>query len=162
LIQEWYGSPFVSGPAIPFSIYARSNAPITDGWFLRRSDPLGWPLLEVPLQEDTWIKIVDHVILSDNPTVGLLEMWINGVKQTFMSLPRTSPQIMTYTTAYQSMSPDQQTLHIATMTTDQQAAAFYINNYRHVNNGTNPIGVGTLTLFFSDVRIGTTYASVAP
>lgn len=162
LFQEWYGPPFDSGPAVPFSIYAMSNAPITNGWYLRRSDPLGWPLYEVPLQEDTWIKIVDHIILSSDPSIGLLETWINGVKQTFTGLPRVSPQIATYRTDNQSMSADHQTLHIATMTTDQTGTMFTINNYRHVNNGTNPIGPGTLTLFFSGVRIGTTYASVAP
>ncbi len=160
LFQEWYGAPFVSGPAIPFSIYAKSNAPITDGWYLRRSDPLGWPLIELPLPSDEWIRIVDHVILSPDPTVGLLETWIDGVKQTFTSLPRASPQIATYVTAKQSLSTDQQTAHIATMTTDQTATMFTINNYRHVNNGTNPIGTGTLTLLFSDVRIGTTLAAV--
>jgi hypothetical protein len=112
---------------------------------------------------DQWISIVEHVVLSPEPTTGLLEVWIDGTKQTFTSLPRTSPQIATYKTTGQSMSADHKTLHIATMTTDQTNTDFHINNYRHVNAGSkNPIGPGTITLFFDGVKIGSTYASVAP
>jgi hypothetical protein len=90
-----------------------------------------------PLVRNAWQDFVVHVKWSKDANVGFIELWFNGAQQTF--------------------SNGQQRLAMATIQSDQSAVETIPTSYRKKGM----IG-GTVTLYQDAVKVGTSYAAVAP
>jgi hypothetical protein len=89
-----------------------------------------------------WEDIVVHVNFSNDPAVGYIELWNNGVQQTFVNGS---------TRFYEA------TLAPGVNWDGIHANKLYVNQYR----GPNP-ALGTVVLYHKAAKVGTTYGSVAP
>ncbi len=115
----------------------------------------GFPTWYTTLARDRWIKITQHLIVHTVGGQGLLEVWVDGVKQQQI-LPRAWAN---YDTTDQYISADGTTAHIATEVKDTNGPGdLYINMYRK-GMGSN-WGMGSVTIFHMGMKIGTSYAIV--
>jgi hypothetical protein len=85
-----------------------------------------------------WEDFVIHYKWSDDPKVGFIELWHNGVRQTFDN--------------------GQQRRYLATIVPSVNGIGntVIMNIYREAG-----VNYGTTTVYHDDVRVGTTYNSVA-
>ena len=85
-----------------------------------------------------WLSFVARVNWSKDERVGFVELWVDGVKQTF--------------------SNGQQRLYTQTVMSDQNGGLHTIpTNYRE--KGSYP---GAVTIYHDEVKLGTSYDAAAP
>jgi hypothetical protein len=84
-----------------------------------------------------WMDVVTHVKFSTDPSVGYVELWINGVRQTFSNGSQRYYQ--------NTLLPGADT-----------CGRIQHQNYR------DPAMSGTVTLYQDEIKMGTSYAAVAP
>lgn len=141
-IAEVYGAPYGGSPTIGIDL-EKNDAGNANSIILRRhykdstgTEQWGYPAIwkSQPIVLDTWQDIVLHFKLSDVPSEGFVEIWHNGVKQTFSD----GTQRLVYATLYPGVSwvaPDGKN-------------QFYLNQYRSAIPS-----LGTVTIYRDDVKI---------
>jgi hypothetical protein len=136
-LAEIYGQPFVGSPPIGIDIEGTRLG-------LWRNQATGYDNpWSVPLQTNTWLDMVLHVKFSSDPTVGFIEIWLNGVQQTF--------------------SNGQQRLYMATLvpgvnwTGGAGANQLDLDQYRSILDPFGPV-----TIYHAAAAIGDSFAAVAP
>jgi hypothetical protein len=93
----------------------------------------------MPMPKDRWIDFVAHVKWSKSAADGFVELWVDGVKQTFST-------------------NGQQRLYTQTVMNDQNEGLKTIpTNYRR--KGIVP---GPVTIYQDEVKVGSSYRAVAP
>lgn len=109
---DWFGAAEVYGP--PWN----GSPPMSTG--IKR-DAAGqvcldmYPgVLRVPIATDCWHELVVHTVHSPSPTVGLVEVWLDGVRQT-LALPASASN---YNRTGQQLLDGGRTLRCATMLAD--------------------------------------------
>jgi hypothetical protein len=134
-VMEMYGRPF--GGSSPVAIGVVGNKMV-----MGNHTGTIWTSSQNITKGTAWEDIVIHVVLSTNPSVGYVELWNNGVQQTFTNgSTKLDEATMATGVNWDGTTPD----------------ALYINQYR----GPNP-ALGTVTLYHAAVKVGTSYASAAP
>ena len=97
-----------------------------------------------PIQKGTqWHDIVLHIKLSPDRSIGFVEIWSNGVKQTLVN----GSTRYNYPTLVEG----------ANWTSPGGYNYLYIQQYR-----SREALLGAVTLYHDNAKIGTTYESVAP
>lgn len=142
-VGEIYGAPYASSPAIGFDVEndAQGQPHLVLSRDQTHNNDTPWTA-PTPVDKGTaWDDIVVHVKFSDDPSVGFVELWYNGVRQTF-----TDGSTRLY---YATLVPGE---------TWQQGTpnALYMNQYRAAKP------MGTVTIYHDQALVGTTYDSVAP
>jgi hypothetical protein len=137
-VAEIYGPPFGGSPSIGIGVEG-------DRLVLHRGPTNNWEAVwkegsDIP-KGTGWEDIVLHVKFSTDPTVGFVEVWHNGVKQTLGN----GSQRMYYDTLIPGINWDGSTPN-----------RLILNQYR----GLSP-ALGPITLYHDAARVGTTYDSVA-
>jgi Polysaccharide lyase len=132
-IMEIYGQPYGGIP--PVAMYVIGNK-LTLG-------DTGRPIWKSPrnIVKNTWEDVVLHVNFSTNPSVGYVELWLDGVQQTF-----TTGRTRYY----------QATLRSEVNWNGVDANRLYLDEYR----GARP-AMGTVTLYHSAAKVAATYARAA-
>lgn len=150
VMSQLHSPPYSSSPGCATSVkYYNGNL------CLYGDNGSGNPTWYTPIIMDRWIKVTQHLIVHTAGGQGLLEVWVNGVKQQLI-LPVAW---WNYDTTGQYLSPDGTTAHIATEVKDTNGPGdLYINCYRK-GSGSN-WGVGTVTVFHMGMKIGTNYQVV--
>ena len=138
-VAEIYGPPFGGSPSMGFDLDGNR--------LVFERDPTHnydrpWKASSDIAKGAAWEDIVAHVKFSTDPTVGFIEIWYNGVKQTFTN----GKQRLYYDTLVPGVNWD-----------GQSPNAVFMNQYRSSNSP-----LGTVTLYHDEVRVGTTYRSVLP
>lgn len=161
-VAQIYGEPY--GDISPVSLQLRRIGTAINlvASHPSESDPTSvmWQQL---IALDQWIGVTLHVRLSIHAGTasedGLLELWLNGMKQRFQTLPAMTTY---YSTEGQFLSADGTTAYIATANTDTTSGeSFYLDNYRSAINPTFTVPK-SVTIFQAGAKIGTSYATVAP
>jgi len=132
-VAEFYGVPYGGSP--PIGLDVRGNRlglwrDITHGY----DNP--W---SVPMQAGVWERVILHVKFSNVPSVGFVEIWLNGVRQTFNDASRR--------------------LHYATMVSGINWSGangdhLALDQYRAATPA-----LGAVTIYHGPSTVGTTYAS---
>lgn len=92
----------------------------------------------MPLARGRWVSFVARVNWSKDESVGFVELWVDGAKQT--------------------LSNGQARLNTQTVMDDQDGGLHTIpTNYRERGSFDGPV-----TLYHDQVKLGTTYEAVAP
>jgi|GEM_PF-5551232 len=139
VINEQFGYPYGGSPTNEIDINGR-----TFGINNHQIDSNGkdtWSRVwDAPntIHYGQWENFVEHIKWSTDPSVGYIEVWYNGVMQTLTN----------GTTRYYEKTIDP--------TINGGWNTVIINQYRPVE-----YPMGTLTLYQDDIRVGTTYDSVA-
>ncbi len=134
-VAEIYGQPF--GGASPVNIMSIQGKLVLG----TSTGGIVWHAL-APYQSDTWQDLVLHVKFSTDPTVGYVEIYLNGQLQTFDNGSTR------YYEATLQPGVNWDGVHANYMDLDQYRAA-------------GP-ALGTITLFHTGVKIGSSYAAAAP
>jgi Polysaccharide lyase len=136
-LAEIYGRPFAGSPPIGIDIEGNRLG-------LWRNQSTGYDNpWSVALQTGTWLDMVLHVKFSSDPTVGFIEIWLNGAPQTFAN--------------------GRQRLYMATLVpgVNWDGAAggnsLDLDQYRSI---LDPLG--PLTIYHAAAAIGHSFAAVAP
>ena len=133
-VFEIYGPPFGGSPTMEIDVEG-------DRLTFARDETHGY---DMPWRSSTaiggrWEDVVLHVKMSTDPSVGFVELWHNGVRQTFDDGSKT----LRYNTIVPSVNgggPNR----------------IEAGQYR------SKVAMGTVTTYMDEVRIGPTYESVAP
>jgi hypothetical protein len=127
------GEPFSGSPPIGFNVDGDGRIA------LHRNQQYGFDRLwSMPLPRGRWIDFVAHVKWSKSASDGFVELWVDGVPQ--------------------SLTNGQRRVHMQTVMSDQDAGLkTIVTNYRR--QGTIP---GAVTVYHDEVKVGTSYDSVAP
>jgi fibronectin type 3 domain-containing protein len=137
-IGEIYGPPFGGSPSMGIGLTGNRLT-------LDRDPTHNWDNIwtaSTDIAKGTgWEDLVLHVKFSTDPSVGFVELWRNGVRQTF----NDGSQRIYYDTLVPGVNWD-----------GSSPNRLYINQYR-----SSKTLMGTVTLYHDDARVGTTYASVA-
>jgi hypothetical protein len=105
---------------------------------LRRDDVYNYDRVwSEPLVRNRWIDFTVRVKWSKDPSVGFVELWADGRRQTF--------------------SDGRSRLAMATIQDDQDVVESIATNYRKLNMIKEPV-----TILHDAVKIGTSYAAVQP
>jgi hypothetical protein len=135
-IAEIYGAPWGGSP--PIGIDVVGNRLTLDTGMAHHGAI--WTSSTDIAKGTGWEDIVLHVKFSTDPSVGFVELWRNGVRQTFTD----GSQRFYYDTLVPGVN-------------DGSPNSLILNEYR---SGSTPMG--TVWLYHADVKVGTSYASVAP
>jgi hypothetical protein len=134
--EDGYGSPY----GYPPLDFAFAGGPSGGRFVLdSRTGGLNNPqvIWSTPATFGSWMDVVAHYKFSRDPSVGYVELWINGQKQTFRD--------------------GSQTYHQNTLLPGSiECGRIQHQNYRDPNMG------GTVTLYQDEIKVGTSYAAVAP
>lgn len=95
-------------------------------------------IFSIPPTYGKWMDVVSHYIFSSDPSVGFVELWINGIRQTFADSSQRY-----YTETLEPGAP--------------LLARIEHANYR---SATSPSG--TVTLYQDEIKLGNSYNAVAP
>jgi hypothetical protein len=134
-VMEMYGRPY--GGSSPVAIGVVGNKMV-----MGNHTGTIWTSSQNITKGTAWEDIVIHVVLSTSSSVGYVELWNNGVQQTFTNgSTKFYEATMANGVNWDGTNPD----------------ALFINQYR----GPNP-ALGTVVLYHAAVKVGTTYASAAP
>lgn len=130
---QFHGPPYNGSPPLGFGVG-------TDGQLaLNRSASYDYDRVwTAPLPRGRWIDFVAHVKWSTDEEDGFVELWLDGTKQTF------------------SVN-GQQRLYSQTIEDDQEGVQTIPTNYRRLG-----IVPGDVTIYHDEVKVGTSYAAVAP
>jgi hypothetical protein len=145
-VAEIYGAPFAGGPPLGIDVLGdkmmfASCYFAADGTTLIYNRP--W-ISKTPNHIGTaWENITLHVKFSPDKTVGYVEIWQNGAKQTFID----GTQRYYMATLMPGISWNGSTA----------TNSLYMNSYRHLD-----VIPDTITLYHDDVKVGSTFASVQP
>ncbi|HXV05798.1 MAG TPA: polysaccharide lyase [Solirubrobacterales bacterium] len=138
-VAEIYGPPFGGSPSIGIDVVGNRLA-------LQRDPTHNWDTIWTSPTEiskgTAWEDIVLHVKFSTDPSVGFVELWLNGAQQTFKNGARR----IYYDTLVPGVNWD-----------GSSPNRVYLNQYR---SSSPPRGA--VTLYHDAARVGTSYASVAP
>jgi hypothetical protein len=133
-VMEIYGQPYTG--VTPIGLYVIGNRLALD----ETPNPI-WTA-STDIVKGAWQDVVLHVNFSTDPAVGYVELWYNGVHQTF-----TNGQTRYY----------EATLKTGDNWDGTHADKLYLSQYR----GPNP-AMGTLTIYHSAAKVAQTYAQAAP
>lgn len=135
-ISEIYGPPFGGSPSMGVDMDGDRIA-------FSRDETHGYdsPWKSAPIERGKWNDIVLHIKFSPDASVGFVEIWHNGVQQTF--------------------EDGSKRLHYATLARGINwepggRNSLFMNQYR--DGGSN---LGTVTYYHDEVYVGKTYESVA-
>jgi hypothetical protein len=133
-LEENYGAPFGGSPptemdvqGTKFSMQLHQSSGYVHPWVSTNNIKIG-----------QWNNIVEHIKWSTDPSVGYIELWLDGVQQKFSN----GNTRYNYAPIVSSING--------------QGNTVFLNQYRQ--SGT---GLGTVTLYQDDLRVGTTYDSVS-
>jgi hypothetical protein len=133
-IMEIYGMPFAGSSPVSMMVSGRS--------LFLNTRVAGNIWTSPQIQYGAWNDFVLHVNFSTNPTLGYIELWYKGQPQTFKNgSTRFYEATLQPGVNWDGTHPD----------------TLYLQQYR----GANP-PMGTLTLYHTGAKVGTTYASAAP
>jgi hypothetical protein len=142
--QEDFAAPFSGSPPLGFGIHdAGDGVDVID---LRIDDGFGTSVWKTPLERGRWYRFVVEKNVASEEGVGWIRVSVDGEQQTF-----------TNCTAGGGSCPDPTTYSRYTLkpgSTDPNR--FYIANYRRADQTPEAV-----SLFFDDVRVGTTPDDVA-
>ena len=127
LIQQDHGPPYSGSPPVAVK---------TEGSFIVLSVEGGEETIwRTPLEPGRWYRFVLHKVLAPDEESGLVELWVNGVRQAFADGSFTYE---TYTSEQDGTGP----------------MSFYLANYRGKGDADE------VSVFFDDARIGSSLAAV--
>lgn len=150
LICQLHSPPYSTSPGFATSIKRYQGQLCLFG-----DNGSGYPTWYRPIMFDRWISVTQHLVVHTVGGRGLLEVWVDGIKQQ-MILPVAWPN---YDTTGQWLSADGTTAHIATEVKDTNGPGdLYLDMYRR-GAGSN-WGVGSVSVFHMGMKIGTSYTSV--
>jgi hypothetical protein len=141
-LQQDYGAPFSGSPPVAIDVKDDgfgANHFVMDvchDGCLGVSTVLWGPAI----QPDHWYHFLVHKVFSTSDTTGSVEVWIDGVPQTFVD---------------GSTSYNTRTLHANCTCLASNAYRFYLNNYR-----ADALSRNAVTVYFDGVRIGTSREDV--
>jgi hypothetical protein len=133
-IMELYGPPYGGSAPVALDVWGNHLEMWTHNGTIWRAAQ--------NITKGTWQDIVVHVHFSTSATTGFVELWYQGVPQTF-----TNGKTRYY----------EATLQSGVNWNGRAANSVFLDQYR----GANP-AMGTVTLYSSGAKVGTTYASAAP
>ena len=133
--QEDYGAPFSGSPPVAFDI---TDTGVGANQFVMAVCHDGCPATtttwaSAPIEPDHWYHFVVHKVFSTDDSVGAVELWLDGERQTFYDLSQT------YHT---------RTLHANCTCTSSDAYRFYLNNYHAAT-----LTPGSTTVYFDGASI---------
>jgi len=129
---QFHGEPYSGSPRLGFGVSPDGRIE------LRRDDVYNYDRVwSQPQQRGRWTDFTVRVKWSKDPSVGFVELWVDGARQTF--------------------SNGQTRLAMATTQSDQTGVEHIATNYR--KRGAIP---GEVTLLHDAVKVGTSYATVQP
>jgi hypothetical protein len=134
-VAELYGQPYGGSP--PLGVYVVGNNLVL-GRDVTHGYDAPW---KAPIQQGVWQNIVLHVKFSPDPTVGFVEIWDNGVQQTF-------------TDGTQRLMMDTLIAGI-NWNSPNGTNALFLDQYR-----SGSASMGTVTEYAGPTKVGMTYASV--
>jgi hypothetical protein len=131
---QFHGTPYTGSPPLGWGVGSDGRID------LRRNQQYGYDRIwTMPMPRDRWIDFVAHVKWSKSAADGFVELWVDGVKQTFST-------------------NGQQRLYTQTVMSDQNEGLKTIpTNYRR--KGIVP---GPVTIYQDEVKVGSSYRAVAP
>jgi len=135
-LHEDYGPPYVGSPTMEVDVYGDRlgmEANENDGSYHRI-----WTAGEDIHRGTAWEDIVLHIKWSTDPAVGFIELWHDGVQQTFAD-GQTREHLATFIPSINGL-----------------VDTVYMNQYRRAG-----VNLGSVVLYHDDIRVGRTYASVA-
>jgi hypothetical protein len=129
---QFHGQPYSGSPRLGFGVGSDGRIE------LRRDDVYNYDRVwSEPLVRNRWIDFTVRVKWSKDPSVGFVELWADGRRQTF--------------------SDGRSRLAMATIQDDQDVVESIATNYRKLNMIKEPV-----TILHDAVKIGTSYAAVQP
>ncbi len=131
---EFYGAPYGGSPPIGLDVKGNSL-----GLFRDKTHGYDNPWL-APIKQGTWEKLIVHVKFSDIPTVGFVEIWLNGVRQTF----KDGSQRLYYATLVNGIN-----------WTGSNSNHLDLDQYRALTPA-----LGSVSIYHGASAVGTTYASI--
>lgn len=135
MFHEDYGPPFNGSPTMELDVFGDRLGMWSEQNGVEKQI---WLASDAIHKGTAWEDIVLHILWSTDPTVGFVEIWLDGVQQTFQD--------------------GQQREHLATFvpTVNGLLDSVYMNEYRKAG-----VDLGTVVLYHDDIRVGRTYVSVA-
>ena len=132
---QFHGEPYSGSPPLGFGV--GRDGKIDLGTNTQR---YGYERVwSMPMVKGRWVGFVAHVNWSKDHSAGFVELWVDGVRQTFSKNGR-------------------QRLYSQTVMSDQDEGVKTIpTNYRR--KGIIP---GPVTLYHDEVKVGSSYGDVAP
>jgi hypothetical protein len=140
LFQEDYGEPWNGSPPTGFGV-------VNDQLIISRSPAYGYDWIwSKALHREHWYEFLVHKKMSRSKTGGFIEMWVDGVQQTFAPRPygRPAPNAGVPRLTMQTMHGDA-----------SGAYRFFINSYRKA--GSVSAAVDT---FYAGMKVATTQGEV--
>jgi hypothetical protein len=134
-VAELYGQPYGGSP--PLGVYVVGNNLVL-GRDVTHGYDAPW---KAPIQQGVWQNIVLHVKFSPDPTVGFVEIWDNGVHQTFTD----GTQRLMMDTLIPGIN----------WNSPNGTNALFLDQYR-----SGSASMGTVTEYAGPTKVGMTYASV--
>ncbi len=129
---QFHGTPYSGSPQLGFGVSPDGHIE------LRRDDVYNYDRVwSQPQARGRWTDFTVHVKWSKDPSVGFVELWVNGARQTF--------------------SNGQTRLAMATIQADQTAVENIPTNYRKRDSIFGPV-----TLLHDAIKVGTSYTAVQP
>lgn len=134
---EIYGKPYGGSPPLGLDV-------VGNRFGLWRDATHGYDNpWSVPLQTNAWQDLVLHVKFSADPTVGFVEIWLNGVQQTFGN--------------------GQQRLYMATLVPGINWSGAGGADYLDLDQYRSKLDAfGRVTIYHAAARIGDSFAAVEP
>ena len=117
VLQQDYGAPFSGSPPVAFDIKGDGSGAnhfvmdVCHDGCLATGTAWSGP----PIEPDHWYHVVVHKVFSTSDTTGMVELWLDGQRQTFVDGSTTY-----YT----------RTLHANCTCTPADSYRMYLNNYR--------------------------------
>jgi hypothetical protein len=127
MIQQDHGPPYSDSPPVSIRTVDQFIALTVDG-----GEDTIW---RTRLETGSWYRFVLHKVISPDDDTGIVELWVNGVRQAFTDGSFTYE---TYTAELDGAGP----------------MAFYLTNYRGQGEAEE------VSVFFDDARIGRSMAAV--
>ncbi len=147
IVCQLHSPPYSSSPGMAVSVKHYNGQLCLYG-----ENGSGYPTWYAPITFDRWITVTQHLVVHTIGGQGLLEVWVDGVKQQ-QNLPVSW---WNYDTTGQWISTDGTTAHIATEVKDTSGPGdLYLNMYRK-GAGSN-WGLGSVSVFHMGMKIGTSY-----
>lgn len=138
LTNQWHGDTIRGTPPLNWSVSEQNGQ-----WTLladRQSRPDGYlgkvVLFSTPLNPGSWHDVQMHVLWSTSDSVGLVELWHNGVRQTF--------------------TDGSQTYRVRTLVPGTAAPSAYYKEGYYRQNGIGPTGI----VYHSGFRSADTQAAL--
>jgi hypothetical protein len=127
VIQQDHGPPYSGSPPVAVETEGEDLIVTVDG-----GEETIW---RTPIEPNRWYRIVLHKVISPQDDGGIVELWVDGVRQTFTDGSQT----------YETFTAEQD---------GDGPMSFYLANYRGRDTAEE------VSVFFDDVRIGRTLMSV--